>query len=143
MTEKPPRFLTVLNLLLKWLLFIRLPSAPQAGKGGQNNTVRQTLLLLTSRIQGKVSYSNHQMHVRCCLKCHYTNYNKTLWIQDRSLSNLFGTLLKIKVKKRLVNNKNRCVQACVQQSKPSTIPVSLSFHFNCMLLTIMITAKIY
>lgn len=44
-TEKPPRFLTVLDFLLKLPLFIRLPSAAERERRGQNNAVRYTPLL--------------------------------------------------------------------------------------------------
>ena len=44
MAEKPPRFLTVLDFLLKLPLFIRLPSAADRERRGQNNEVRRTLL---------------------------------------------------------------------------------------------------
>lgn len=49
MTEKPPRFLTGLNFLLKLPPFIRLPSALQTKKGEVRITAKYTLLLLKSQ----------------------------------------------------------------------------------------------
>lgn len=44
-TEEPPRFLTALDFLLKLPLFIRLPSAAERERRGQNDAVRYTPLL--------------------------------------------------------------------------------------------------
>ena len=43
-SKKPPRLLTVLDFLLKLPLFIRLPSAADRERRGQNNAVRHTLV---------------------------------------------------------------------------------------------------